>query len=157
MVHNILKQVAVKMDCTLLSLYEQFGWDLYDQYDHAFDAFRLVMSEPDQVFKDIEITEDQKRVLIEAISKKMAPSAVKIRTDFELTCFTYEGIDALKEALLTAKSEVNEEHFQVQVILQYILKPIVVQIDCPTSLSLRDNYFGQSQRYSKARRCTQNR
>jgi translation initiation factor 2 subunit 1 len=43
MVHNILKQVAVKMDCTLLSLYEKFGWDLYDKYDHAYDAFRLIM------------------------------------------------------------------------------------------------------------------
>jgi len=45
MVHNILKQMAVKMgpDCTLLQLYEKFGWDLYDKYEHAFDAFRLIM------------------------------------------------------------------------------------------------------------------
>lgn len=40
----------------------------------------------------------------------MAPTAVKLRADFELTCFTYEGIDALKEALLTAKNAVNDEH-----------------------------------------------
>ena len=45
MVHNILKQMAVKIgpECTLLSLYEKFGWDLYDKYGHAFDAFRLIM------------------------------------------------------------------------------------------------------------------
>jgi translation initiation factor 2 subunit 1 len=43
MVHNILKQVATKLDCTLLELYEQFGWDLYDKYEHAYDAFRLIM------------------------------------------------------------------------------------------------------------------
>jgi translation initiation factor 2 subunit 1 len=43
MVHNILKQMAVKMDVTLLSLYEQFGWDLYDKYGHAYDSFRLIM------------------------------------------------------------------------------------------------------------------
>lgn len=43
MVHNILKQMAVKMDCTLLSLYEQFGWDLYDKFGHAYDSFRLIM------------------------------------------------------------------------------------------------------------------
>ena len=43
MVHNILKQTAAKLDCTLLELYEDFGWDLYDKYDHAFDAFRLIM------------------------------------------------------------------------------------------------------------------
>ena len=45
MVHNILKQMAVKIgtECTLLELYETFGWDLYDRYGHAFDAFRLIM------------------------------------------------------------------------------------------------------------------
>lgn len=30
MVHNILKQVATKLNCTLQELYEKFGWDLYD-------------------------------------------------------------------------------------------------------------------------------
>jgi translation initiation factor 2 subunit 1 len=43
MVHNILKQVAVKLNCTLIELYEEFGWDLYDKYGHAYDAFRLIM------------------------------------------------------------------------------------------------------------------
>ncbi len=45
MVHNILKQMAVKIgpECTLQSLYEKFAWDLYDKYGHAFDAFRLIM------------------------------------------------------------------------------------------------------------------
>jgi translation initiation factor 2 alpha subunit (eIF-2alpha) len=32
-----------------------------------------------------------------------------LRADFELTCFTYEGIEAIKEALLTAKKAVNDE------------------------------------------------
>ena len=43
----------------------------------------------------------------------MAPSPVKIRADFELNCFTYEGIDAIKHALLTAKAAVNDDHIQV--------------------------------------------
>jgi len=73
MVHNILKQVATKLDCTLLELYEKFGWDLYDKYGHAFDAFRLIMNDPEQVFKEISITEEQKKSLVEAISRKMAP------------------------------------------------------------------------------------
>ena len=43
MVHNILKQVATKLDCYLLELYEAFGWDLYDKFGHAYDSFRLIM------------------------------------------------------------------------------------------------------------------
>lgn len=43
MVHNIMKQTAVKLDCTLQELYEQFGWDLYDKFEHAYNAFKLAM------------------------------------------------------------------------------------------------------------------
>ena len=43
----------------------------------------------------------------------MAPHPVKIRGDFELTCFTYEGVDALRETLLEAKSKVNDEKFDI--------------------------------------------
>lgn len=45
----------------------------------------------------------------------MAPSPVKIRADFDLNCFTTEGIDAIKHALLTAKAAVSDEHIQVAV------------------------------------------
>lgn len=44
----------------------------------------------------------------------MAPTPVKLRAGFELNCFTYEGIDAIKEALLTAKKIVNDEEFKVE-------------------------------------------
>ena len=67
-------------------------------------------SEPETVLKNINITDEQKKVLIEAIAKKMAPTPIKLRADFELTCFTYEGIDALRSVLLTAKKAVNDEH-----------------------------------------------
>lgn len=43
MVHNILKQVATKLDCYLIELYQDFAWDLYDKFSHAYDAFRLIM------------------------------------------------------------------------------------------------------------------
>jgi translation initiation factor 2 subunit 1 len=74
-----------------------------------------VFSDPESVFKEIQITDDVRKALVESISRKMAPTPVKIRADFELTCFTYEGVDALKEALLTAKNAVNDEHIKVDV------------------------------------------
>lgn len=125
MVHNILKQMAVKIgpDCTLLSLYKKFGWDLYDKYGHAFDAFRLIMSDKEAVFKEINISANDQRVLVEAISRKMAPTPLKLRADFELTCFTYEGIDALKAALLTAKALVNAKDPHIQVSFKLIAPP----------------------------------
>ncbi len=134
MVHNILKQVATKLECTLLELYEKFGWDLYDKYTHAFDAFRLIMNDPEQVFAHIDITDEQKKALIEAISRKMAPSAVKIRCDFELTCFTYEGIDAIREALLAAKKAVSDE--QIPIAFKMIAPPLY-KCECQTLEKVR--------------------
>src|SRR5438067_13942216 len=58
MVHNIMKQAAIKLDCKLEKLYDDFGWDLYDKFEHAYDAFRLAMSDPDAVFDKIDISEE---------------------------------------------------------------------------------------------------
>jgi translation initiation factor 2 subunit 1 len=117
--------MAVKMgpDCTLLSLYEKFGWDLYDKYGHAFDAFRLIMSDKEAVFKEIKLTPEEKNILYDSISKKMAPTPMKLRADFEMTCFTYEGIDALKEALITSRTKVNAADPDIQISFKLIAPP----------------------------------
>ncbi len=45
------------------------------------------------------MTEDVKKKLFDVIKLKLAPQAMEIRADFELTCFTADGIDGIKEAL----------------------------------------------------------
>ena len=39
-VHEILTRTASSLDCSPVDLYQAFGWDLYDQYDFAYDAFK---------------------------------------------------------------------------------------------------------------------
>jgi hypothetical protein len=51
------------------------------------------------VFADLDITEEIKNDLLTYIKRRLAPQPVKIRADIEVTCFTYEGIDAIKAAL----------------------------------------------------------
>ena len=58
-VHLILRLTAHNMKCKLIDLYEAFAWDLYDKFDHAYDAFKLCLTDPDVVFSKIDITEDQ--------------------------------------------------------------------------------------------------
>ena len=38
----------------------------------------------------------------------MVPQPVKIRSDFKLTCYTFQGIDAIKEALLNGEKKGTE-------------------------------------------------
>jgi len=100
------------MGKTLTELYEWFAWDLYDMFGHAYDAFRLIMNDAESVFSKLEtdkkkfMNEEERKILIDCIAKKMAPAPVKLRADFEITCFTYKGIDAIREALIHAKKTV---------------------------------------------------
>ena len=42
-VHLILRLTAFNMQCKLIDLYEAFAWDLYEQFDHCYDAFKLCL------------------------------------------------------------------------------------------------------------------
>jgi translation initiation factor 2 subunit 1 len=102
-VHLIMKLTAFKLKCKLIELYEAFGWDLYDKFDHAYDALKLCLTDPELVFSKINITDAQKTELLANIHKKMAAAPIKLRAIFNLQCYTYEGIEAIRESLLEAK------------------------------------------------------
>ena len=79
----------------------------------------------------MKLPKETEKALIESIARKMAPSSVKCNTEFELNCYTYEGIDAIKEVLMTAKKEVNDEKFKVDVKIYYRFMNIkIVQDHC---------------------------
>lgn len=50
------------------------------------------------------MSEEIRSELVSYIKRRLAPQPVKIRSDIEVTCFTYEGIDAIKEALIEGES-----------------------------------------------------
>jgi translation initiation factor 2 alpha subunit (eIF-2alpha) len=51
------------------------------------------------IFEGLEVDPKIKESISSYVKKRLAPQPVKIRSDFEVTCFTYEGIDAIKQAL----------------------------------------------------------
>lgn len=98
-VNGIMKTLAQKISIDVEELYKEFCWDLYDHFDHAHDALKIALNNPDDVFSKVKIEPSHKEALIEILKKRMVPQPVKIRADFKLTCFTYEGINAIKYAL----------------------------------------------------------
>lgn len=62
-------------------------------------------SPDDDIFEGLEVDEDTKTAVVSYVKRRLAPQPVKIRADIEVTCFTYEGIDAIKEALLEGESK----------------------------------------------------
>ena len=56
------------------------------------------------------------------ISKKMGAKPIKLRSNFNLKCYTYEGIEAIREALLETKKQTQSDKFSL--IFQLIAPPM---------------------------------
>lgn len=52
--------------------------------------------------------------MVETIKIKIASNPLKIRVDFALTCTSFDGIDVIREALLTAKHRVNDQNWKLE-------------------------------------------
>lgn len=57
------------------------------------------------------------------ISTKLTPHPTKVRADIEVTCFGYDGIDAVKEALRTAEEKNTPEN---QIKVKLVAPPLYV-------------------------------
>lgn len=67
------------------------------------------------------IGEEMKKALVEVLKVKMVPHPVKIIAEIKLTCYTHEGIDAIKFALREGQSLSTEE---IPLKFSYVSSPI---------------------------------
>ncbi|KAN0025235.1 hypothetical protein ACTFIU_003494 [Dictyostelium citrinum] len=107
-VHGIVRYVATKLSTEnnvvkTKHLYNKFVWPLYTKYGHAYEAFKLSITEP-SVFNGFDIAENERKVLMETIVQKLKPQPHKVRADLEITCYDYEGIDAIKHAITASQN-----------------------------------------------------
>ena len=140
MVHSIMRHTADVTGCDLEELYAQVGWPLYRAYGHAFDAFKYMVSNPDSFFKELldgggeaaekVLSEEVKAALMRDIRRRMTPVPLKLRADIEMTCFEYDGIIHLKNAM-KAGLAVGLEDCEVKVKLVapplYVLTSVTLE------------------------------
>eukprot|EP01083_Nonionella_stella_P267549 903830_1 len=127
-VHGVLRHLADRKGLYLEELYDKVGWPLYRKYGHAYDAFKLALAEDEGVadpFAELEIPGAIKDELKAYIRRRLAPQPVKIRADIEVSCFAYEGIDAIRDAL-TAGMNCGGENTAIKIKLKLIAPPIYV-------------------------------
>ena len=79
----------------------------------------------------LSINDNQKKVLLQNIQKKLSATPIKIRTIFKLCCYSFEGVGAIKEALLATREQVNDENNKVafQMIVSPEYKAEIVTLD----------------------------
>jgi len=124
MVHSIMRHVCENRSCELEELYQSVGWPLYRKYGHAFEAFKMIVADPEAVFSGMTktvvneageeeevpaISEELKETLVKTIRRRMTPQPLKIRADVELTCFAYDGVLHIKDAMRAAEKASTED------------------------------------------------
>ncbi|KAJ1451544.1 eukaryotic translation initiation factor 2 alpha subunit-domain-containing protein [Pelagophyceae sp. CCMP2097] len=126
-VHRVMRHVAEKRSSTLEELYQAVGWPLYKKYGHAYDAFKLCLTEHENIFDHadckIDADEETKACLVDYIKKKLSPQPIKVRADVEVTCFTYEGINAIRAALMSGQAASTPE---CPITIKLIAPPLYV-------------------------------
>jgi translation initiation factor 2 subunit 1 len=139
-VHGVLRHLAERRKYYLQDLYEKIGWPLYKKYGHAYDAFKLAISEDKNAgdpFADLDIPQELKEELKTYILRRLAPQPIKIRSDIEVSCFTYEGIDAIREALFAGMalgSETNPIKIKLIAPPIYVLSTTTLEKDVGVTL-----------------------
>ncbi|XP_010915882.1 eukaryotic translation initiation factor 2 subunit alpha homolog isoform X2 [Elaeis guineensis] len=128
LVHSIMRHVAETLDLDLEDLYIHVGWPLYRKYGHAFEAFKLIVMDPDSVLDSLTrevkevgpdgqevtkivpaMTPEVKDALVKNIRRRMTPQPLKIRADIEMKCFQFDGVLHIKEAMRKAEAAGNDD------------------------------------------------
>jgi len=124
-VHSIMRHCAEQLEVDLEPLYDKVGWPLAHKYGSTFDAFSKAITEEEKVFEGLEMSPEFRVALMAQITRRLAPQAIKVRADFEVNCFTHEGIDAIKAALAAGEKVGTAE---TQVKIRLIAPPLFVMM-----------------------------
>lgn len=124
-VNSIVSHVSHKLDFPIEQIYEKVVWPLDRTYGHSYDAFKLSVTEPGKVLSGIEIDENVRRELEANIARRLTPQPVKVRADVEVSCFGYEGIDAVKNALRAGEAVSTES---IPIKIKLVAPPLYVLV-----------------------------
>ncbi|VDO03927.1 unnamed protein product [Rodentolepis nana] len=104
-INQIVRHVAEKLGYKENSQFEDLCAKTVWYFDRKYanqggshEAFKRAVHDP-AVLDECDIDDVTKEMLLQDIRHKLMPVAAKIRADFEVSCFAYEGIDAVRRAL----------------------------------------------------------
>ncbi|KAL0317035.1 UNVERIFIED_CONTAM: Eukaryotic translation initiation factor 2 subunit alpha [Sesamum angustifolium] len=106
LVHSIMRHVAETMNVDLEDLYIHVGWPLYRKYGHAFEAFKLIVNDPDSVLDSL--TREVKEVGPDGQEEKNDTAAFE-DSGIEMKCFQFDGVLHIKEAMRKAEAAGNQD------------------------------------------------
>jgi len=109
-VHGIMRHVAGQNNIPVEELCMKISWPLHKKYGNAYEAFRKHVNEELNVWDELDFSQpgqdltEMKQKIQEDIElnlrRKLIQQMLRLRAKVEVSCSEYEGIDAIKKALL---------------------------------------------------------
>jgi translation initiation factor 2 subunit 1 len=102
-VHSIIQNVSITENVDMEILYDMFCWKLYKIYNHAYNAFELVMNGKENILEEFSIPDGTLKKLLIVVQQKFPRKVYKVQTIINIFCFTENGSDKIKRALTCAE------------------------------------------------------
>jgi len=127
-VHGVMRHVAAQNDVSLEDLSAVVSWPLYAKYGAghgAYDQFRLHVNGEKNIFNelsfkikdeeeeiDIDLEAKKEKIIADidvSLKRRLMQQQLRLRAKIEVSCFEYEGIDAVVESLLEGQKASRPE------------------------------------------------
>ena len=147
-VENIVKILAGHTGSSMEFIYKKMIWPLYKTHEHALDALKEILDGNETLLEKMKIDQKFKDELVKILKEKLVTQPVKIRADFKLTCYTFDGINAIKEALLSGEKKGTEK---IPIKFTMIGSPLY---ECSlTTVNKKEGYDLMNQALEEVKKC----
>jgi translation initiation factor 2 subunit 1 len=141
---KLLGIVAEKLGISLEKCYEDFAYDLFEKYGGLYRALEECAIDP-KVLTEEGFKGEWVDVLTSVAVENIAPPFVKVSGYMDLTCPLPDGIVHIKNALLEA--EQNDENDKVDLVVQYVGAPKYrIKVNAPDYKTAEDELKKAGQR-----------
>eukprot|EP00931_Biecheleriopsis_adriatica_P059878 TRINITY_DN358_c0_g3_i1.p1 TRINITY_DN358_c0_g3~~TRINITY_DN358_c0_g3_i1.p1 ORF type:complete len:333 (-),score=119.31 TRINITY_DN358_c0_g3_i1:168-1166(-) len=132
-VHGIMRHVAQTHEIPVNELCAKASWPLYKKYSDAFDAYKKHINQELNLWEEIDFSQpgmdlshlaDKIKEDIEVnLKRRLIQQTVRLRAKVDCSCNEYEGVDAVKEALLEGMKASKED---CEVKINLVAHPLFV-------------------------------
>ncbi len=117
---GLMRSAAEKLGMSVSELYEKAGVILENEFGGIYEGLERAVKEGAQILVKVGVPEQIATVLEEIAKEKIRVSMVKIKGVFELQSYKPNGVEIIKQALLTARKAVDLPGVQVRL---YVVAP----------------------------------
>ena len=108
---KLMEIVAERMGKEPAALYEEFGYDIMDTYGTLFGAFEQVAAHPESLEEEGH-SGDWVQTFVEVAKENVTPPHVQIDGYLEMTCPAPDGVDRIREALMSGEASSKQAKIQ---------------------------------------------